>query len=57
MAKADEPWTQLATRIPRELHRSVKLHCATHNIAIMHFVVEAIEEKLRRKAGAKKGPA
>jgi len=57
MAKADEPWTQLATRIPRELHGRVKLHCVTHNIAIMRFVVGAIEEKLRRKQKPKRGNA
>ena len=55
MAKAEEVWTQLATRIPKELHRRLKLYCVTHDIALMHFVVEAIEGKLRRKAGAKKG--
>ena len=55
MAKADEPWTQLATRIPKELHRRLKLYCVTHEIALMHFVTEAIEEKLGRKTGRKKG--
>ena len=57
MAKDEEPWTQLATRIPKELHRRLKLHCVTHEIAVMHFVVEAVEEKLRRKRGSKKGTA
>ena len=55
MAKTDEPLTQLATRIPKELHRRLKLYCVTHDIALMHFVVEAIEEKRGRKAGAKRG--
>jgi predicted HicB family RNase H-like nuclease len=57
MAKTEEPWTQLATRIPKELHRRLKLHCVTHEIAVMHFVVEAVEEKLGRKAKPKKGTA
>jgi len=57
MAKADEPWTQLATRIPKELHRRLKLHCVTHEIAVQDFVVAAIEEELGRKARPKKGPA
>ncbi len=57
MAKTDEPWTQLATRIPKELHRRLKLHCVTREIAVMHFVVEAIEEKLGRKVRPKKGMA
>ena len=57
MTKADEPWTQLATRIPKELHRRLKLYCVTHDIVLMHFVVAAIEEKLGRKRGSKKGTA
>ena len=55
MAKAEEPWTQLATRIPKELHRRLKLHCVIHDIVLMHFVTEAIAEKLGRKRGPKKG--
>ncbi len=57
MAKTDEPIAQLATRIPKDLHRRLKLHCVTHDIVLMHFVVEAIEEKLGRKARPKKGTA
>ena len=57
MAKAEEVWTQLATRIPKELHRRLKLHCVTHEIALMHFVVGAIEEKLGQKTRPKKGTA
>ena len=49
MAKADEPVTQLATRIPKDLHRRLKLHSVTKDIAVMDFVVAAIEEKLGRK--------
>ena len=57
MAKAEEVWTQLATRIPKELHRRLKLHCVTNDIAVMEFMVEAIEEKLGRKRTPKKGTA
>jgi predicted HicB family RNase H-like nuclease len=53
MATAEEPWTQLATRIPKELHRRLRLYCVTHDIVLMHFVVAAIEEKLGRKRGSK----
>ena len=53
MAKEPEPWTQLATRIPKELHRRLKLYCVTHEIVLMHFVTEAIEEKLGQKRGSK----
>jgi len=55
MAKGDEAWTQLATRIPKELHRRVKLHCVTQDIAVMRFVIEAIEERLGRRGRSKKG--
>ena len=57
MAKTEEVWTQLATRIPKELHRRLKLHCVTHEIAVMYFVVEAIKEKLGRKARPKRRTA
>ena len=55
MAERDEPIAQLATRIPKELHRRLKLYCVTHEVAVQDFVTQAIEEKLGRKAGAKKG--
>ena len=55
MAKPDEPIAQLATRIPKDLHRRLKLHCVTNDIMVQDFVVEAIEEKLGRKTRAKKG--
>jgi len=57
MAKAEEAWTQLATRIPKELHRRLKLYCVTYDIALMDFVTETIAEKLGRKTRPKKGPA
>ena len=49
MAKTEEPQTQLATRIPQELHRRLRVYCVTHNLVLMHFVVAAIEERLGRK--------
>ena len=52
-----EVWNQLATRIPKDLRRRLKLHCVTHDTSVMDFVVEAIEEKLGRKAKPRKGPA
>jgi predicted HicB family RNase H-like nuclease len=54
MAKAEEPWTQLATRIPKELHRHLKLHCVTNDTSVMEFVVKAIEERLRKKSAPRK---
>ena len=55
MARIEEVWTQLATRIPKVLHRRLKLHCVTNDIAVMEFVVEAIEEKRGRKTRPRKG--
>ena len=54
MTTAHEAWTQLATRIPKDLHRRLKVYCVTHEIAVQDFVVEAIEEKLGRTGGSKK---
>jgi hypothetical protein len=54
MATADEPWTQLATRIPQEFHHRLRLYCVTHDIVLMHFVAAAIEEKVGRKRGSTK---
>ena len=54
MANADEPLTQLATRIPKEFHHRLRVYCVTHDIILMHFVAAAIEEKLGPKRGSKK---
>jgi predicted HicB family RNase H-like nuclease len=48
-----EPWVQLATRIPKSLHRELKLHCVQADTSVMAFVVTALKEKLRRKAKRK----
>ncbi len=42
MAERDEPIAQLASRIPKDLHRRAKLYCVTHDIMLQHFVTEAI---------------
>ncbi len=49
-----EPWVQLATRIPKTLHRRVKLHCVLADTSLMDFVVDAIRERLVREAGRKR---
>jgi predicted HicB family RNase H-like nuclease len=54
MSTGEEIWTQLATRIPKSLHRRLKLHCVTHDIALQQFVTDAVREKLGRKPGPKK---
>ena len=53
MARDEDVWVQLATRIPKDLHRELKLHCVTNDTSVMDFVVAALEEKLgkARKRG------
>jgi len=46
--RQDEPWSQLATRIPKELHQRLKLHCVETDTSQMDFIVAAIREKLER---------
>jgi hypothetical protein len=43
---------QLATRIPKALHRELRLHCVYAEISLMDFVLQALEEKLARSRGA-----
>ncbi len=54
MAKEDDVLIQLATRIPKDLHREIKLFCVENGISVMEFVAAALEDKLRRGAG--RGP-
>ena len=49
MASEDEVWMQLATRIPKQLHRELKLHCVKADVSLMDFVVSALEDKLQRE--------
>jgi len=46
MGELNEAWVQLATRIPRRLHRAMKLHCVANEVSLMAFVVEALRDKL-----------
>ena len=43
-ASEGEIWVQLATRIPKHLHRELKLYCVKSDVSIMDFVVNALEE-------------
>jgi len=54
MASEGEVWVQLATRIPKQLHRELKLHCVKSDTSVMDFVVKALEEKLGREAGGQR---
>src|SRR5215470_5823070 len=52
MAKMeDEAWVQLATRVPKALHRDLKLHCVVAGVSVMDFVVSAIRERLGNVTG------
>jgi len=51
--ESEEVWVQLATRIPKSLHRELKLHCVVSEVSVMEFTVRAIEEKLSRETGRK----
>ncbi len=53
MPSSSEAWVQLATRIPKTLHRELKLHCVTHETTVMDFVVAALQERLAREKGAR----
>jgi hypothetical protein len=55
MPNADtDVWVQLATRIPKSLHRELKLHCVHADSTVMQFVVDALEEKLVRQDGRRR---
>lgn len=58
--ESNEVWVQLATRIPKPLHRELKLQCVRTEISVMAFVVAAIRDKLvrdqRRERPAKNAP-
>jgi hypothetical protein len=54
MPSDNEVWVQLATRIPKSLHRELKLHCVHADTTVMGFVVEALEEKLSREDGRRR---
>jgi hypothetical protein len=49
MPNDTEVWVQLATRIPKPLHRELKLHCVKSDQSVMQFVVDSLEEKLSRE--------
>jgi predicted HicB family RNase H-like nuclease len=55
MAANDEQLIQLATRIPKGLHREIKLYCVQVGISVMDFVKDALETKLAKAASTKKG--
>jgi len=53
----DEVLVQLATRIPKTLHRQLKLFCVEQDTSVMDFVVTALREKVARESGRKRARA
>jgi predicted HicB family RNase H-like nuclease len=54
MRKEDDVLVQLATRVPRDLHRAIKLHCVDVGVSVMSFVEGALATKL---SAGRKHPA
>ncbi len=52
--KDDDVLIQLATRIPKTLHREIKLHCVSLGISVMEFVAAALEDRLRKGGGKRR---
>jgi predicted HicB family RNase H-like nuclease len=52
--KDDDVLIQLATRIPKTLHREIKLHCVSQGISVMEFVAAALEDRLRKSGTRRK---
>jgi hypothetical protein len=48
MAVESEGWVGLATRIPKSLHRELRLHCLKAETTMMHFLVAALREQLAK---------
>ena len=57
MERDDEVWVQLATRVPKTLHRQLKVQCVEKDASVMEFVVSALREKLARESGRKRARA
>lgn len=52
--KDEQVLVQLATRIPKGLHREVKLFGVKNEVSLMDFVRKALEDKLEREAAGRK---
>ena len=55
MAAESEVWASLGTRIPKSLHRTLRLHCLKAETSMMEFLVAALREELA-KASHGEGP-
>jgi predicted HicB family RNase H-like nuclease len=50
-------WVQLATRIPKRLHRAMKLECVTREESLQAWLLDALEAHLARCRGARQRAA
>jgi hypothetical protein len=58
MARSDEEaWIQIAPRIPKSLHRDLRVHCVSQDVSVMGFVTAAIREKLAAPSALGAKPA
>jgi plasmid stability protein len=46
------PLVKTTYRLPRDLHRQVKVYCAQHEMSVEAFVVEALEARLAQEQKA-----
>ena len=53
----EEPVSTLGVRIPKSLHKRLKLFCVEHDLEIQKFVAEAIEDKLSEQEQKTSKPA
>ena len=54
MAQSEEAWTQLATKLPKELHHRLKVHCIQQDVSIMAFVISALKERLAQRGNGRR---
>ena len=60
MARVDSDLLQLGTRVPRRLHRAVKLAALEEDVSVREWVADALATYLRRRRGTdanESGPA
>jgi hypothetical protein len=50
----DASTTQLTIRIPRALHKQLKVFCVDHNTSVVQFMIDAMRHEFEARAG---GPA
>jgi len=57
MGRTGEEYVQLATRVPKRLHRRVRMRCLDREESVMEFVIRALERALADDAKRPKSQA